>query len=299
MSGTLILVNPAAGGGCAASRWERARRNLGDLGGARVLVPPDRGAFRRAIREAADRGCERVVVVGGDGTMHLAAGTLLEYGAGERVALGLVPAGTGSDFARALDVPRDPATALQRALAGAAVAVDAGRCAGERSGFFFVNAASAGIGGLVDEMVNAMPRRGRTAFLVATLRALHRYEPPAVRVSVDGKHFHEGPTLLTAVANGTTFGKGMKIAPEARPDDGLFDVVVVGEVRRAELVLRLPQVYLGRHLGARPVRATRGRVVRLELLEPAPAFDADGETYESGSCAFEVLPGALRIAGGV
>jgi diacylglycerol kinase (ATP) len=177
------------------------------------------------------------------------------------------------------------------------VPLDAGRCTGERASFYFVNEASAGIGGLVDEMVNAMPRRGRTAFLIATLRALRRYEAVPMRIEVDGERWHEGPTFLATVANGTTFGKGMRIAPDALLDDGLFDVVAVGEVKGLELLRRLPQVYLGRHLRARPVRVRRGRVVRLEPLAPAPAFDADGETYPSGTAVFEVLPGALRVAG--
>lgn len=297
MSETLVLLNRSAGGGKAARVRERVERAAAAGGGARVVLPEDREAARRAVLDAVAGGCGRVVAVGGDGTVHLAAGALLEAGAGERVVLGIVPAGTGSDLARALGIPRSVGAALGRALGGPGVPIDAGRCAGERSSFYFLNVASAGIGGLVDEMVNAMPRRGRTAFLGATLRALRRYEAIPMRIEVDGERFHDGPTFLVAVANGTTFGKGMRIAPHARIDDGLFDVVVVGEVRGLQLLRRLPQVYFGRHLTARPVRVRRGRVVKLEPLAPAPMFDADGETYESGPASFEIMPGALRVAG--
>jgi diacylglycerol kinase (ATP) len=132
--------------------------------------------------------------------------------------------------------------------------------------------------------------------LRATLAALWRYRCVPVRVSLDDREWYEGPLFLLAVANGTTFGKGMRVAPQARPDDGLLDVVAVGEVSGWELLLRLPQVYLGRHLHARPVLHARARKVCLEPLAPLPPLDADGETYPSGPVTFTIAPGALRIA---
>ncbi len=297
MSRTLVLVNPAAGGGRAASVWEQARASVPAARCAEVVQAADRAGSLRAIGEAVAAGYERIVAFGGDGTVHLVAGAILAAGAGERVILGVVPAGTGSDLARALGVPRRPPEALARALEGRGVRVDAGRCEGERSSFYFLNETSAGIAGLVDEMVNAMPRRGTTAFLRATLVALRRYRPLPMRLAVDGEAWHEGPTFLVTVANGTTFGRGMRIAPGARLDDGLFDVVAVGNVKGLELVRRLPQVYVGTHLSARPVKVRRGRWVQLQPLEPLPVFDVDGETYPSGPATFEVLPGALVVAG--
>ena len=295
MSETLILVNPAAGGGRAGAFWERLRPAAEALAPIRVEVPANREASRRTVRDALTGGCERVVAVGGDGTAHLVANAILGSGAG--AVLGVLPAGTGSDLARALRIPRDPREALRRALLGPPVPIDAGRCETQTDVFFFINIASAGIGGLVDEAVNAMPRRGRTAFLRATLAALWHYSCIPVRISADGAAFYEGPLFVLAVANGTTFGKGMRIAPHASVDDGLFDLVLVGEVAGAELLRRLPQVYLGRHMHARPVRFTRAREVVLDPLAPLPVFDVDGETYPSGRATFTLLPGALRVAG--
>ena len=297
MSGTMVLVNPAAGGGRAGSFWERMRPQAEALSPIEVAVPADAAAARNVVTAAADAGCTRIVAVGGDGTAHLAASALLASGAAHQVTLGILPAGTGSDLARALAIPPDPARALERALLGAPVAIDAGRCDGAGSGFFFVNIASAGIGGMVDEAVNAMPNRGRTAFLRATVGALRRYRSVPARVRIDGEPWYEGPLFLLAVANGTTFGKGMRVAPHARPDDGLFDVVLVGAVSRWELMVRLPQVYLGRHLHARPVKHRQAREVLVEPLAPLPPLDVDGETYASGTVTFRVLAGALRVAG--
>ena len=297
MSDTLVLVNPAAGGGRAGRFWEQMRARAEALANIVVAVPADAARARAALSAAVASGCERVVAVGGDGTAHLVASSLLASGAGEKVTLGILPAGTGSDLARTLAIPRHPREALKRALLGPPTALDAGRCDGGEGRFWFVNIASAGIGGMVDAAVNAMQRRGRTAFLRATLAALRRYRSVPVRVWLDGEAWYEGPLFLLAVANGTTFGKGMRVAPQARPDDGALDVVLVGDVSGWELMLRLPQVYLGRHLHARPVQHRRAREVRLEPLAPLPPFDVDGETYPSGAVTFRVMPAALRVAG--
>ena len=299
MKGTLVVVNPAAGGGRAGQTWSQLEALAQRLADVDSVTPAGAEAMRAAVAAGLERGYPRIVVFGGDGTAHLVVNTVLAAGAGERVTLGIVPAGTGSDLARALAVPRDPRAALSRALLGPPAPLDAGRCESERGGFFFVNIASAGIGGQVDEMVNAMPGRGTTAFLRATVAALRRYRCVPVKIALDGEPWYEGPILVAAVANGTCFGKGMRAAPRARPDDGLFDVVVAGEVGGLDLLRRLPQLYLGWHLGAKPVRYRRARVVRLEPLAPLPVFDADGETYPSGPATFTLLPAALRVAGAV
>ena len=297
MKETLVVVNAAAGGGRAGETWSQLEPLAHRLAEIEAVTRDGAEATRAAIAAALARGCTRIVAFGGDGTAHLVAGALLAAGAGDRVTLGVVPAGTGSDLARALAVPRDTRAALRRALLGPPAPLDAGRCVGERGSFFFVNIASAGIGGQVDEMVNAMPGRGTTAFLRATITALRRYRCVPVRIALDGEPWYEGPILVAAVANGTCFGKGMRAAPKAKTDDGLFDVVVAGEVRGLDLLRRLPQLYLGWHLNAKPVRYRRAREVRLEPLAPLPVFDADGETYPSGPATFKVLPAALRVAG--
>ncbi len=299
MREALVVVNSAAGGGRAGATWSQLEPLAHRLADVASVTPTGAEATRVAVASALEEGFTRIVAFGGDGTAHLVAGSLLAAGAGERVALGVVPAGTGSDLARALGISRDVPAALRRALLGPPAPLDAGRCTGERSSFFFVNIASAGVGGMVDEMVNAMPGRGTTAFLRATLTALRRYRCVPVRISLDDEAWFEGPILVAAVANGVSFGKGMRVAPEAKVDDGLFDVVVAGEIGGLELLRRLPQLYLGLHLNAKPVRWRRAKEVRLEPLAPLPVFDADGETYPSGPATFTLLPAALRVAGPV
>jgi diacylglycerol kinase (ATP) len=292
----LVVVNPAAGGGRAGALWSQHEPLAHRLADIAVVMASDPDTARATIAAALDEEVGRIVAFGGDGTVHVIAGALLVAGAGERVTLGVVPAGTGSDLCRALAVPREVPAAIRRALLGLPAPFDAGRCDAEGRSFHFVNIASAGIGGRVDELVNAIPGRGTTAFLRATLAALRSYRCAPARIALDGKPWYEGPVLVAAFANGTCFGKGMRVAPRARTDDGLLDVVIAGDVHGLDLLRRLPQLYLGLHLGARPVRWARSRQVRFEPLASFPVFDADGETYPSGPATFTVLPGALRIA---
>lgn len=291
-----VIVNPHAGGGRAKVQVARLLRKA-RIGAPLPVVQPDSlHAMREEVRRLVGGGCERLVVAGGDGTVHLVANELLALGAGHAVTLGLLPAGTGCDLARTLRIPASPEEALQVALEAPPRAMDAGRIeAGDRR-FFFVNVASAGISGLVDELVNANPRRGALAFLASTLRAVRRYRAPDVTVEVDGAALFSGPVLVVAVANGKSFGKGMKIAPSAAVDDGVFDVVVVRAVRGWELLRRLPLVYLGRHLHLPQVRFVRGHTVRLEFGAGFPPFDVDGECYPSAPATVTVLAGALRVA---
>ena len=291
-----VVVNPSAGGGRAGQLWRRLEPLARSLAEIEVQTPSNRQDSSAALQRALASGVDRIVVVGGDGTIHLAVNEIMAAGRGLESALGIVPAGTGSDLARALALPRHPEEALQRALLGPARPLDVGRCTTVSGTYFFANIASAGIGGLVDSLVNAVPNRGRTAFVRATLKALRTYRPVELAVTVDGKPWHAGPVFLIAIANGTSFGKGMRVAPNARMDDGLFDIVLVRPVSGFQLLRRLPQVYLGRHLHARPVSVRTGSSVGLTPLAEMPPFDVDGETYPAAAVELTVLPSALGFA---
>lgn len=291
-----VVVNPAAGGGRAGQLWKRLEPLARSVAEVEVYAPRDRGESVAAMRKAVARGVARVVVVGGDGTIHLAVNELMGAGTGRSQALGIVPAGTGSDLARALKLPRHPEQALRRALLGPVRHLDVGCCETADGRYFFANIASAGIGGLVDSLVNAIPNRGRAAFLKATLTALRTYRPVNLAIEVDSEPWHQGSAFLVAIANGTSFGKGMKVAPDALMDDGLFDIVLVGPVSGLQLLRRLPQVYFGRHLQARPVSVCRGCSVRLTPMGEMPPFDMDGETYAATATTITVVPSALGFA---
>jgi len=290
------VVNPTAGGGRVGAVWEDLVRRVPELGAAHLIQAADADGVRRELGDWLARGVDRVVVLGGDGSMHLVANVVLDLGRGGDVALGMVPLGTGSDLPRALGLPDDAAACAARVVRAAARPADAlllETADGRRR--WVVNVASAGISGLVDEAVNAMPQRGESAYLRATLSALWRYRAVPCRVRVDGQAFFEGEILLLAAANGTCFGRGMQVAPRARIDDGEMDVVLVRAVARWQLLFRLGRLYRGTHLESEFVVWRRGRLLEIEALAPLPPFDLDGEVFPSASASIRVVPGALRL----
>ena len=308
MSGTLVVVNRGAGGGRGGATWDRISAGLPALAGARVISRPGVEAALAELGAALDAGgasgVDRVVAVGGDGTLSRVADLLLSRSGGGavEVPLGIVPAGTGSDLAKALGLPQDPRGALERSLArpgdpAAARTVDALEIAaagGARR--FAVNVVSAGVSGEVDEAVAALPRRGQATYLAATLRALARYRSARCRIAVDGEPWYEGDLLLLAVANGPTFGRGMRIAPHAEVDDGEADVVLVPRLPGWQVPIQLPKLYRGTHLASRYVRWRRGRTVDLEPLdERMPPLDVDGDPWPASAVRITVRPGALRV----
>jgi diacylglycerol kinase (ATP) len=298
MQGTLFLVNPRAGSGRAGRIWDELRAAMPQIAAADAIVAADPEAAGRELDQQLAGPVERMISIGGDGSIHLAVNRLVRSGRHKDIPLGLVPAGTGSDLARTLGLPRDPRQALDRALSAAPRPIDVIEVetdAGERR--YVLNVASAGISGRVDELVNAQPKRSGTAFLTATLRALGSYKPFTCRVELDGQPWYEGGVFVLAVANGRSFGKGMRIAPRAEVDDGLADVVLVRPMPRWQIPLRMPRVYLGTHLDQPMVAWRRARRVRLEATDPFPPFDVDGEVMPSGSATFTVLAGALRFLG--
>ncbi|MCP3959913.1 MAG: diacylglycerol kinase family lipid kinase [bacterium] len=292
MSSTVVLVNPAAGGGRAGRLWERLAP---ELAGARTIQASGAEAGRAELEESLSEGAERVIAVGGDGTAHLVANALLDAGHG-LIPFGLVPAGTGSDLARGLGLPRDPAAALRQVLAAEPRPIDALRietAGGE--GRFAVNTISAGMSGAVVPAINAKPRRGRFTYLTTTLAALLRYRPVPCRVEIDGEPFCDGRFFLVALTNGRYFGNGMPVAPDASLDDGLIDAVFIPPVPLWQLPFRLPQFLSGRHVELPFVRCRRGEHVRLEPSPGFPPYEVDGECLAAGPAGVRILPGALRV----
>ena len=292
---TLFYINPVAGSGRALMVWRSLCRSDPKLEAAVCVAAADPVEAQRQVGEALDTGTlERVVAVGGDGTVHTVANLLLARP--ERVALGWVPSGTGSDLARTLGLPRNPKRALRAVVERPARPIDVlavrGGSGVERH---VLNIASAGISGAVATAVNALERRNSASYLGATVRALWHYRPVPCRVLVDGEPFYDGEFFVVAVGNGQYFGKGMRVTPRARVDDGLADVVAVPVVPRWQLPVRLPQFLLGRHLNLPIVRYARARHVRLEPENGFPPLELDGETLPAQPADLEVLPGVLEF----
>jgi len=302
---TLVIMNPRSRGGRTGRLWPRLERRLGPILGPFDWEPTGGiGDAERIATEAARAGVERIVVAGGDGTLSEAVTGLMNTNLAGQVELGLLPLGTGGDFARSLGIPRNPEAAA-RALARAKPRpVDVGRVSfvgrdGEPANSCFLNSATTGISGLVVDLVERAATKvpGPLAFLVGTLRALAQYRVQPVRIRVDDVLVFEGPLVLASASNGQWFGGGMHLAPEARVDDGWLDVVIIPEMPVTSLLRRLPRLYAGTHIGVEGVGFHRGRVVEVEVLEGAVPIEIDGEPLGRAPLRIEVVPGAVKLLG--
>jgi YegS/Rv2252/BmrU family lipid kinase len=300
-----VIVNPRSRNGVTGRRWKalepRLRGALGPFEVEQTRGPRD---AERIAREGVRAGVDRVIVAGGDGTANEVASGLLAAGLGDYAEFGVLPLGTGGDLARSLGIPRDLDDALARLTSGAARRIDAGRISYRDASAcevsaYFVNVASLGISGLVDQLVNRATKRfgGTASFLIGTIKALARYRSERVTLRVDGEVVLDAPLLLAAVANGRYFGGGMHIAPESRLDDGLFDIVVVPDLPKRQLLVKLPSLYAGTHLDDAVGRFLRGRVIEAEAPPGNVLLDIDGEPLGSLPARIEVMPGALRVLG--
>lgn len=296
MQKAVAILNPAAG---RARGQELARLALAELKRRipEVEVRATASAEDVELQARAVRGRELVVAVGGDGTVRDVAAGLV----GGTAELAIVPVGSGNDFTKTIGVPRDIPEACRVAAEGKAVPVDAVRVvmsgpAGTRERHY-INVAGFGF----DAMVVAEARRSRhlrglALYVNAVFRAVRDYHCPQVRLKVGSETWEQG-ILLLAAANGRIYGGGMKIAPEAKPDDGLLEIVIAAPMNRLEILRALPRLVAGTHVTMKEVRMMRAPALELEMLSPAPV-QLDGDVIDtSGYTTFRmsVLPGAVRV----
>lgn len=304
----LFIVNPASARGTTLGVWSRLRQQINAQGitfDEHVTREP--GEATEIARKALKSGVERVIAVGGDGTLsEIVNGYFDSQGQPINVAaaIGLLASGTGSDFRRSLGMTNQRKS-ISALFESGTRHIDAA-CAhfrgfsGDRAKRFFINVASFGLGGDVSASVNrwrnSLPRwiGGRARFSAAAIAALGRYKN--VRVSMrfdDGREIQINSNLIV-VANGKFAGGGMMLAPDAELDDGFLDVIVTDEATRWDVIKELPRIQRGDHLKNPKVTAMRARVVSIDAEEPM-AVDLDGETVGYTPANITLLPAAIRF----
>jgi len=237
-----------------------------------------------------------VIAVGGDGTAHEVVNGLLRRPAARPPRVGFLQRGTGADLRRSIASPRRPEDVAAWLATDRWRSLDAGRLSTSTGRRFFINVADAGIGAEVVRRAARGPGAlgGTVNFLVAAVVSLLRHRNTPVRLRLD-----EGPVLerrirTIAVANGAYLGGAMRIAPKAKPDDGWFDVVTIGDVSRWLGIRSLPMLYWGTH--GRLAQVEFGRARRVEIESDAPiGVEADGELSGTTPAVFEIVPGALHV----
>ena len=303
---TLVVVNPRSAAGRTGREWPEIQRILVGAG-LRFdhRLSRSQADATHLCREGLRSGYRRIVAVGGDGTLNEVLNGFFEEDGSAAVrpdaVLGMVPNGSGGDFRRTAGIPRDHAAAAALLARGDERPIDVGRidydeepAGGVR---FFVNIADCGLGGEVVMRANASSKRlgGTATFYWASVRAIAAFGRRRCRVEVDGVPI-EGRTQNVVVANARWFGGGMLVAPQARFDDGLLDVVIMGDMPRWRSLAESRSIYKGAHIGRPGVVVMRGRTVRVIPRDTVPfRFDVDGELVGRAPATLTVLPRVLRL----
>jgi YegS/Rv2252/BmrU family lipid kinase len=306
----LVIVNPKSAGGATNERWAGVASDFrAHFGAFQVAFTKKQGDGIALAKRGADAGRRFIIACGGDGTINEVANGILE--SGKEVELGILPSGTGGDFRRTIGMPTDAREAAKQMRDGTTKWIDAGRVtfynhAGERVSRYFLNVSSFGLSASVISRVKTSASldwlpldvfRGRASFALSTLQEVLDLGYTTVRVKLDDKDEKLLNTINFCVANSRFFGGGMMIAPDARINDGFLDVVNIGDIRTAKIILNAYKLYNGSHLDLSEVKHKHARRV-----EVAPAnetqtifIETDGELPGRLPAIFEIVPNALQV----
>jgi len=306
MSKIVFVVNPNSANKMTAKLWPQIKQAAeAKLGPFETLMTERVGHGADLARQAVNEGATLVVAVGGDGTNNeLVNGLMNPDGTpvNPDVEMGMICMGTGGDFRKTLKLEKDFQEAIGVLAAGNTKTIDLGRI--EMRGHeghdvvrFFINIASFGIGGEVDDRVNRTTKAlgGRVSFAWGSLTAMMAYRNKLVRIVLnDEEDLGERKVFNVAVANGQFHGGGMHVAPEADLSDGLFDVVVLGDFKLRETLTQMPKIYKAQHIGHPKVEQYRAKKVTA-TSDDQVLLDIDGEQPGMLPATFTICPGVLKL----
>lgn len=300
-----LVVNPRSAAGRTGRHFDRiaraVRSAIGDFECAFTRGPGDGS---RLAREAVASGGKLVIAVGGDGTAsEVVDGITLGRPRDPDALFGFIPRGTGGDLRRTLGLPQDLDGAARALASRKEVVCDLGRielvgAAGEPQVRHFVNVAGFGVSGVVSGEVNRGLKlgSGKLSFMIASAKALLRWSDKPVRWRADGGPWVEQTLTSLSVCNGRFFGGGMQVAPDARIDDGLFDVVIWAGFGIGDFITKKRMLYDGTHVTLPNTRVLRARTLEAEPVGDEPVLlDVDGEQPGRLPARISILPGALRV----
>lgn len=306
----LIIVNPKSASGATRANWSAIASDL------RTHFGPFNVAFTKAPGHGVELACDAakagrpmIIACGGDGTINEIANGILR--SGTDTELGIFPSGTGGDFRRTLGMPQSPREAARALRTGETRSIDVGKVTfqdhdGETVSRYFLNVSSFGLAASIIERVksatslNWLPLdsvRGRASFALSTLQEVVGLDVTTVRVRIDGGEEKTLATVNFCVANARYFGGGMMIAPDAKLTDGFLDVINIGDIRTARIVLNAYSLYRGTHLDLPEVKDTLAKRIEARAANDSREvhIEVDGELLGKLPAFYEVVPGALKI----
>ena len=306
----LVIVNPKSAGGSTRDKWSAIASDL------RTHFGPYNVAFTKGpgdgivlAQRAAESGREFVIACGGDGTVNEVANGILR--SGKDVEFGVFPSGTGGDFRRTLGMSREEREAARELREGETRRIDVGKISftdhdGGPAERYFLNVTSFGLAASIIERVKGSTSlswlpldtvRGRASFALSTLQEVVGLDAITVRVRIDDKEERSLQTVNFCVANSRYFGGGMMIAPEAKINDGFLDVINIGDIKTAKIILNAYTLYRGTHLDLPEVKDTLAKRIEARPLNDTDEvrIEIDGELAGRLPAVYEVVPSALRV----
>lgn len=286
---TAFIVNTTAGRKRTLRIWPKLEKQLRQIADFSVFYTSRQGAGTEVAREAQMQGFDRIVVVGGDGTLHEVINGIDPV----RCVVGIIPTGTGNDFCRSMNIPRDPFAAADYIFSDNLRTIDLGCVNGHR----FINIAGIGFDADVANKVNRSPAlhclSGTAAYLAGVFTTLPSYKNTPVNITVDGDTI-DSSVFLVAVGNSRYYGGGINMVPQAVIDDGIFHLCFGQDIGFLDALTVLPKVFTGRHAGHPKVRCLSGK--HISITSPsAMNVHADGEIVSVTPADFRIIPSCLRI----
>lgn len=305
---TQVIINPESDEGKTRKRWKYIKEGLNSFLKEFKYEFTERPLQATEIsRVAIKEGTELIVGVGGDGTMNEIANGFYENQEiiNPAVSLGIVPSGSGCDFTKSLNIPLGFKNALKVITQAPSSLIDIGRAkfkcySGKEEERFFINVADFGIGGEVVKKVNQNRMRRKTSsYLRCLISTFVTYKNKRVRIKIDDEELPLDEYMIGAISNGRIFGKGMKIAPDAKLDDGFFDVVLVKGMKMLEFFRNAWKIYTGTHLSHPKISLIRGRKIEAfaEDEKSDVLIEIDGEQVGILPATFEIIPRSIQVKG--
>ena len=309
-----VIVNPLSARGRTSQRWNAIKEIIHHYFTEFKYIFTERPRQATEIaRDLLKDGFDLIIGVGGDGTLNEIANGYFHQDSHQAInqdaSLGIIPSGTGSDFVRSLRIPRDFKSSIETIKNSGAKTIDVGKitfnfsAAAERSSAYFINVADFGLGAEVARNVSAIPskKRGPFSYYVGLLSTIRSYKSKKVKIVIDDTEEISNRFLIGAVANGRIFGGGMIIAPEAEPDDGYFDLVLVEDMKRLEIIKNSRLLYTGTLPKHPKVIVKRVKNIKVYPVEEEEAKDKtvnieyDGEIGKSIPAEFKIIEKSVNF----